>query len=334
MDGINSNSKREEMKKLPAIIVLLLALTSCYEDYIKDFDYDSVYFVYQTDVRTVVVGEGMRFEIGAALGGVTNNTRDRKVTFRIDNSLIQPSVLTTMKAQTGYIKTAMTPVTSLLPLPSSHYSLSNDHEMVIRAGNHAGTVVLKVDSAKFLADAATLIPNYALGLYITDADADSILPAKRTKVVAVKYENMLFGNYWHGGVTIVKNEAGVALDTIRYYTAIPQPENKVWTLKTVGPNTLATNGFSDQVTTKEEMRLTLDGTVINVGIGTGATNQVAADGSSIFNRSKLLQDRRIFLKYKYKNKQGNWCYANDTLTFRNRIRDGVIEWQDENPSHY
>jgi hypothetical protein len=322
------------MKKLSAFIVLMIALTSCYEDYIKDFDYDSVYFVYQTDVRTVVVGEGMNFEIGAALGGVTQNTRDRKVSFRIENSLVQPSVLTAMKAQTGYIKTAMTPVTSLLPLPASYYSLSNDHELVIKAGFHVGTIVLKVDSSKFLADAATLVPNYALGLYITDADADSILPAKRSKVIAVKYENMLFGNYWHGGVTIIRNEAGLALDTISYYTAIPQPENKVWTLKTVGPNTLVTNGFSDQVTTKDEIRLTLDGTVITVGSSTGASFQVAPDGPSSFNRPKLLQDRKLFLKYKYKNSQGNWCYATDTLTFRNRIRDGVNEWQDENRAHY
>lgn len=27
-------------------------------------------------------------------------------------------------------------------------------------------------------------------------------------------------------------------------------------------------------------------------------------------------------------------YVTDTLTFRNRIRDGVNEWQDENPDHY
>jgi hypothetical protein len=97
---------------------------------------------------------------------------------------------------------------------------------------------------------------------------------------------------------------------------------------------LVTNGFSDQVTSKEEMRLTLDGTVITVGSNTGATNQVTADGSSSFNRPKLLQDRKLFLKYKYKNNQGNCCYATDTLTFRNRLRDGVNEWQDENPTHY
>ena len=39
-------------------------------------------------------------------------------------------------------------------------------------------------------------------------------------------------------------------------------------------------------------------------------------------------------KLKYVNSDGNTCYAQDTLTFRNRLRDGVNEWQDENPSHY
>jgi len=48
----------------------------------------------------------------------------------------------------------------------------------------------------------------------------------------------------------------------------------------------------------------------------------------------LLQNRKIFLNYKYKDAAGNWCHAQDTLTFRNRIRDGVNEWQDENPANY
>jgi len=94
------------------------------------------------------------------------------------------------------------------------------------------------------------------------------------------------------------------------------------------------NGYSDQVTTKKEMELTMNGTDITVAGVAGSTFQILPDGSSQFNRSRLLQDRKIFLSYKYKNAKGNWCYANDTLTFRNRIRDGVIEWQDENPSHY
>ncbi len=57
------------------------------------------------------------------------------------------------------------------------------------------------------------------------------------------------------------------------------------------------------------MRLTLDGTNITISGNTGSTFVVEPDGTSTFNRSKLLQDRRIFLSYKYVNGDGNTCYA-------------------------
>ena len=31
---------------------------------------------------------------------------------------------------------------------------------------------------------------------------------------------------------------------------------------------------------------------------------------------------------------GSYDEVRDTLAFRNRIRDGINEWQDENPGHY
>jgi hypothetical protein len=95
-----------------------------------------------------------------------------------------------------------------------------------------------------------------------------------------------------------------------------------------------TNGFSDQTTAKEEMLLTLDGTNITVSTRAGSTFAVVPNGASTFNRAKLLQNRKILLNYMYVNAAGNTCYAQDTLTFRNRIRDGVNEWQDENPANY
>lgn len=81
-------------------------------------------------------------------------------------------------------------------------------------------------------------------------------------------------------------------------------------------------------------KITLDGTKITVSQAVGSKVVVLPDGESTFNRPKLLQERKLFLKYKYANADGTTSYATDTLTFRNRIRDGVNEWQDENPSHY
>jgi hypothetical protein len=285
-------------------------------------------------VRTFVVGEGMTIEIGAALGGVRENTRDRTVTFSIDNSLVNAATLALLKSGAQYVKDAVAPVTTLMPIPSNYYTLSDNSKMVIKSGKHMGSVVMKIDSAKFLADPNALFANYAIPFYMVSADVDTVLQSKRTAVIGLHYENMLFGTYWHGGITTVKNAAGTTLQTIVYYTAINQPENKTWKLTTVTPNTLVTNGYSDQTTAKGEMRLTLNGTDITVSANTGSTFAVTPNGASTFNRAKLLQNRKILLNYKYTNAAGNTCFAQDTLTFRNRIRDGVNEWQDENPANY
>ena len=142
---------------------------------------------------------------------------------------------------------------------------------------------------------------------------------------------MLFGNYWHGGVTVVKDASGNVVETIKYYTTIPSPETKVMKLQTVAPQSLTTNRISDR---NGSFKITLDGNNIIVGTADGSSVEVMADGESGFNRAKLLQDRKIYLKYKYDNGDGTISHATDTLTFRNRIRDGVNEWQDENPENY
>jgi hypothetical protein len=87
--------------------------------------------------------------------------------------------------------------------------------------------------------------------------------------------------------------------------------------------------------TKPEMKLTLqpDGKVL-ISSMPGATYTVLPNGESTYNKAKLLQNRKLFLNYKFVSSNGIWHYAKDTLTFRNRIRDGVNEWQDENPAHY
>ena len=322
------------MKKILALLILSFAMVSCYNDYVKDFNLNTIYFPYQVDVRTFVVGEGMKIEIGAALGGVMENTKDRNVDFTIDNSLITPECLTAMKVGATYIKNAVAAVTTLAPLPSNYYSLSNNSNLVIKAGQHMGSIVMKADSAAFLADASTINAAYAIPLYITRADADSILELKRFVVIGLKYENMLFGNYWHGGVTIIKDASGNAIDTISYYTGIPQPQLKTWALTTIAPNALAVRAYSDKSSVNNELILKLNGNDIEVSSATGSTFSYQPVGTSTFNRAGLLQNRKIFLNYKYVNAAGNTYYAQDTLTFRNRIRDGVNEWQDENPSNY
>ncbi|NLB11234.1 DUF1735 domain-containing protein, partial [bacterium] len=310
------------MKKTIILLILTVVLVSCYEDYIKDFDYDGVYFAYPIDVRTFVVGEGMQIKFGVSLGGVRNNNRDRIIDFQLDNNFISAETLEAMKGGENYIQESVADVSELKPLPSNYYTLSDNNKFVIKKGEHSGTVTMKVDSAKFLSDAFTLNATYALSVRLTSADADTILESNNYAVIGVKYENMLFGNYWHGGVTLIKDASGNLIDTILYPTTIPSPDSKAWKLKTIAPMTLVTNGVSDESSSsKSEFAITLkDDGNITINSIDGATYEVQSDGTSRFNQAKLLQNRKILLSYKYQNANGYWCHATDTLTFRNRIR--------------
>jgi hypothetical protein len=333
MAGIN-NFKKKNMKKIFAFLILVIAMVSCYDDYVKDFDYNAVYFPYAIDVRTFVVGEGMKIEIGADIGGVIKNTTDRNVDFALDNSLINTAALTAMQAGAPYVVSSVEGLSSISPIPANYYTLSNTSRIVIKAGQHMGSIVMKADSAAFLADANTRKAAYAIALRITGTDADRVLDSLKTTIIGLKYENMLFGIYRHGGISIQKNSSGIVIDTTRYYSSINQLNVKTWTLNTIAPNALSVKGYSGVASTKDELVLTLNGTDIAVSRATGSAFDYQPDGGSTFNRSKLLQDRKIYLKYKYVNLAGNTVFAADTLYFRNRIRDGVNEWQDANPANY
>jgi hypothetical protein len=325
------------MKKILAIVILSVAMVSCYEDYIYDFDYTGVYFPYQMNVRTFVVGEGMKVQVGAALSGVRENTFNRDVNFVLDNSLITPSLLTRMQFSTSaHIRDYALPLATLQPMPSNYFSFqpAGATKMVIKTGDHMGAIFVKADSANFLADPLTINAQYVLPFKIESSDADTILLSKNNTVIGFRYENMLFGKYWHGGAAVVNRPAKTDT-TLVYKTTIPIAETKIWVLKTTAPNALYANGYFDQTTAKNEMMLTLDGNNVTISSVPGSTFTFTQDGPCTFNRAKLLQDRKIFLKYSYLNPGNGYTYhCTDTLTFRNRIRDGVNEWQDENPSHY
>ena len=187
---------------------MIILLTSCFEDYVKDYEYTGIYFPYQVNVRTFVVGEGMQIKVGVALGGVIENDRRRIVNYRLDDSYITDDVFDKMLKGESYIQNSID--TSLFKafrlLPQHYYTVSDAGTFVIEKGFHTGTITIKADSAAFLADRMTLYAQYVLPFVITQADADSIIDAKKYAVIGLKYEHMLFGNYYHGGITTVKND--------------------------------------------------------------------------------------------------------------------------------
>jgi len=317
----------EIMKKFLMLFSLVVLLSSCYDDYVQDFDKSFVYLPYQTNVRTFVVGEGMKVEVGVVLGGVLDNRKQRVVNYSIDNSIITPQVYESMTNDPrDYVKNNVW--TSLSGLSAGDYTLSDSKVMVIKKGAHNGTIVIRPDSAKFLADVENLKAKHALGFVITSCtDVDTINMAKNTAVIAFRYENMLFGNWFRSGVATANGQ------TSAYRAKINQSNDDLGILTTVAPLKLYYNHYGVP-TNKGGMYLTLNKDhSITISNDAEALPQIIQDGECKYNSAKKLQDRKIFLSYKYID-NGVTVQCKDTLAFRDRVRDGVLEYQDENPNNY
>lgn len=315
------------MKKFLMLFTLIALLSSCYDDYVGDFDKSFAYLPNQTNVRTFVVGEGMKVEVGAVLGGVLNNKIDRVVNYSIDNSIITPLVYQSLANDSrDYVKLNLW--TSLSGMATGDYTLSDPQTMIIKKGNTSGTVVVRPDSVKFLSDIDNLKAKFALGFVITScADVDTINEAKKTAVIAFRYENMLYGNWFRSGAATSNGQTSV------YLAKITQATGDLGILTTVAPLKLKYNhyGIPSNV---GGMYLSLNqDKSITITNDPQATVQIVQEGECKYNAAKKLQDRKIFLSYKYTD-NGVTVQCKDTLAFRDRVRDGILEYRDENPVNY
>jgi len=338
--------------KLLIMVSAAFLVCGCYEDYVRDYDHDAVYIAYQYNLRSFVVGEGMEFEIGAMLAGVMNNDRDRAVVLEFDDALVNSDLsaltgsmesFTAFDVMSGistqgavsnaYVKDAVVAsgITGLAPLPTDLYT-SGPMNVTIPKGRHTATVSIKADSVAFISDPnAGHDPYYALAYKIVSADADKVLPEKSFSIVAVRLESRFFGTWYHGGVSKVVDDATQDEKSVNtYYTKIPTAEGTtgLYTLRTSGAYKATVDWFHNAPGSMDIE--CVDGRNLIVSDADGKITDL---GSS-WNEDKLLQGRKLYLNYKYSNGDGTSTVVTDTLTFRNRIRDGVNEYQDANPEHY
>ncbi|MBR5924033.1 MAG: hypothetical protein IKZ60_01110 [Bacteroidales bacterium] len=337
-------------KYIATAFASMILLAGCYEDYVKDYDTSTIYCAYQYDLRTFVVGEGDKFDFTVGLAGVLENRSRRAVKVELAQDLVTgniPSLLgidgysaftaydgLTGKAAFGSLSQAYVTnevkalgISAMKPLPADCYTIEGLDNMDIRAGRHTATATITATSM-FLADPDAIVPKYAIAFKITDADAQLVPPEKSFEVIAVKYECKYFGNWYYGGEkTIVDKLTGKQISKEEYPIVLPQDDSKIYTLTTTGPYSVKTNKIAQKAGSIE---LTFNGTEITATCSDPKVNI----GYCHTNNAKCIQDRIIYLNYTYDNGDGTTTVANDYLQFRNRIRDGVSEWQDENPENY
>ena len=217
------------MKKLLFTIATLgMLFTSCQnQDWEFDnFDYTTVYFAYQSPVRTLVMGEDIfdtsldnqkKCKIMATMGGVYSNNQNVVINFKVDNSLCDNLVF---KSTMG----------DIVPMPSSYYTL-NSNQITIPKGSIMGGVEVQFTDAYF-ADPQALTTNYVIPVVMNEVqNADSILRGKPIAsnpnrcvsgdwsvvpkdytLYAVKYINAWHATYLRRGVDVVSGNSDASLN--------------------------------------------------------------------------------------------------------------------------
>lgn len=224
--------------KIPFIFLAVLGFTACENQDVefKDYDYSTVYFAYQTPVRTLTMGEDIfdtsldnqhKSKIMATIGGVYSNDNNVVVNIAVDNTIcadIQFKGNTALEA-----------------MPSNYYTLAAN-QITIPKGSSAGGVEVHFSDA-FFADPLALTRHYVIPVVIKSVqNADSVLSGtpkvsnpilthaadwevqpKNYILYAVKYINTWAGNYLKRGKDVVTS-SGVTTTSIRHKQYVENDE--------------------------------------------------------------------------------------------------------------
>ena len=224
------------MKKVFLVsFVIMAVLTACNKDWeFEDYKYTTVYFPYQSPVRTLVLGEDIfdntldnqrKCLIMATMGGVYENKKNVTLKLEVDNALTQRLRFETPTGD------------DVIAMPSNYYSLGKDNQIVIPSGKLMGGIEVQLADA-FFQDPRAVKNTFVIPLKISSVTgADSILRGKsdlqspdRRKAAdwviapkdyvlyAVKYINPYHGSYLRRGIDVVTGNGGnTSLDTTIVY---------------------------------------------------------------------------------------------------------------------
>jgi len=333
------------MKKIIFISLIVFSiLTSCKnEDNIfPDYTYTTVYFPYQSPVRTIILGTDYVFDnsadtlhqctIFATMGGVYSNKTNRTLDVVVDNTLCNKL---TYESSTG---------AAVLPMPSSYYTLASS-QIVIPSGSQMGGVKVQLTDA-FFADPLAVKNTYVIPLRITKvANADSILSGvsivpnpnrfiatnwatspKDYVLFTVKYKNRWDATYLRRGIELGKGNAGViALDTnIVYHQKSVELDQPVLSAASLSMTQLLMplNGKNKgNIDVPFSLLMTFDGSGnCNITNPASAAYTITGSGKYVKNGDKWGGIKRDVLYLKYQVNFGTTTHSmTDTLVMRDRV---------------
>jgi len=327
------------MKKIIYLLSIVTLLFGCENQEVEfpDFEYQAVYFPYQTPVRAIMLGDEVEgdnsidleraFSVGASIGGMYENNKDRILTVEY-----APDLASNITDVNGKV---------LKLLPASYYNATFD-KIVIPAGSFFGKMRVNLTDA-FFADPLTIDMNYVLPVKITDAAGDSILsglplpsvtnpdprittdwltPPKNYVLFGIKYINPTHGMYLlRGKRTNTANPQDVVTYRKRF---IDDNDMTKLTTKSLTENYMPTVGGTNKAATnaKYNMLLTFNKDNKSVTVSQKDAATVVANGTGKFYSKADAESegyngkkhRTIYLDYTYVD-GANTYQVNDSLVF-------------------
>jgi hypothetical protein len=321
--------------------VLLSILTACNKKWeFPDYKYSTVYFPYQSPVRTLVLGEDVydnsldnqhKFLIMATMGGVYENKKDITLEVSVDNSLA------------NNVKFNAANGDSVVAMPDNYYFLPKDMKISIPSGKLMGGLEVQLTEA-FFADPRAIKNTFVIPLKIKSAaNVDSVLTGSSTLpapdrrkagdwsvvpkdyvLFGVKYINPYHGSYLRRGVDEVKgNNGNTTLDTtVVYHNAYVEKDEVVSLFtKSLTQDSISLNA-KNKGNINEPFKLVLNFDNSGKCIVTGpasATYTITGNGEFVKKGDTWGNEKRDVLYLKYNVDFGTSTHTlTDTLVMRDR----------------
>ena len=307
------------MKKILILSCFILTVCcSCSNKELSfpDYKYTSVYFPYQSPVRTLVLGNDIfdntldnehKFTIMATMGGVYTNNRDISIDVSMDPALCNNLTF----GQGG---------SNVIVMPTNYYTFPKDMTIHIPSGSVMGGMEVELTDA-FFADPRAITNTFVIPLRMNAVkNADSILTPKNYTLYAIKYINPWHGNYLRRGVEAIKDNAG---DTnIVYHTQYVETDQvcSIGTQSLSGDSLLLNGKSRMNLDMPFQLQLTFDNSgKCNIKGLPSASYTVTGNGEFIKGGDAWGNQKRDVLHLKYTVDFGTSVHNfTDTLVIRDR----------------
>jgi hypothetical protein len=288
------------------VLILIFAGCEQYENYIKDYDYSTVYFGAQKPLRTLVArtnNDYLEFKIGVTLAGLRENNKGYTARFELD-----PELLNIVEGANQFTL-----------LPAECYTIVNpDKTFVIPKGKFLGDCTVKIDKGAFVSLPGSLNNTYALPLILLSATADAILPGKNYTVIVIKYIDEHSGYYYCKGSESEWDGTAVVGGTTKEYAYADLSKNKTRLLTTQSLTRFDMAGMGS-LGNLDGTAVTADHLLVNLTSGT-VTLTATSSGNVVTDRGSSYDaaTKTFTLNYIY-TKGGKSYLVNEMLVLRQDV---------------